>query len=658
MRTTANLRKRPWLYAIVAALVTLGWSKALIAQVSEGGMPYTFSSPIADSIPTVRKDSVDVAALLSEDDLERKQGIQVPSRFGYPFEVSLGLDNAGRWTELPNGDRVWRLRIAAPGAYSINLLYDEFWLPEGAKFFIYNENRDMVLGAFTARNNKDHGKFSTGPVKGDTSILEYYEPASVQSRGIIRISRVVHAYRNFFGPSISDVLKKESRVQGFGDSDICEINVNCPQGAPWADEKRAAAMILLAGGTRLCSGSIVNNVRLDYTPYLLTAKHCVVDEDTWIIMFNYESPNCLNIDGPTNQTVSGTTLKASNSASDFALLELSTIPPESYDIFYGGWSNVDTAPQSSVCIHHPRGDIKKISFDNDPAISDTWPGTPANSHWEVYFDNGTVEHGSSGSPLIDPYGRVVGQLHGNLDPAFTGSNYCEVPHGWYGKFSMSWDYGSSASTRLKDWLDPDNTGALTLGGMDGGPPPADLTLQNLSIGHFKIYTATNSITAGPNFTVESTVDVTFRAGNIITLLPAFTASNSSAFHAYIDAGLGGSLMLASINQTKAALGKKSSDSSDPSIPIVYSLSQNFPNPFNPETTLRYALPKISDVSLVVYNLMGQEVMRWDEDAQPPGYYQKIWNGRNRSGSPVASGMYIYRLVAGNFVQTRKMMFLK
>ena len=75
--------------------------------------------------------------------------------------------------------------IAAPNAYSINLLYNEFWLPDGGRLFIYNDDRSMVLGAFTSANNKDHGKFATGPVRGDTSILEYYEPTYVEMRGVV-----------------------------------------------------------------------------------------------------------------------------------------------------------------------------------------------------------------------------------------------------------------------------------------------------------------------------------------------------------------------------------------------------------------------------------------------------------------------------------------
>ena len=89
------------------------------------------------------------------------------------------------------------------------------------------------------------------------------------------------------------------------------------------------------------------------------------------------------------------------------------------------------------------------------------------------------------------------------------------------------------------------------------------------------------------------------------------------------------------------------------IPEEYDLYQNYPNPFNPSTLIKYALPKSSNVSLVIYNLMGQEVIRWNEQGQTAGYHQVVWNASN-----VASGLYFYRLQAGDFVQTRKMVLLK
>ena len=225
-------RKPYWLYAVLAMAVMQFRDPGLLAQISQGGRPYSFSRTVIDSIATHTMAALDVATLVAEDELEAAQGLPVPKRFGYAFSVSLGLDNAGTWTELPNGDRLWRLRIAAPGAYSINLLYDDFWLPDGATFFVYNEDRSMVLGAFTSANNKEHGKFSTGLVRGDISILEYYEPAFVRSRGRIHISRVVHGYRNFFGPTTSAGLGKGFGLQVFGDSDTYNINVNCPAVGP------------------------------------------------------------------------------------------------------------------------------------------------------------------------------------------------------------------------------------------------------------------------------------------------------------------------------------------------------------------------------------------------------------------------------------------
>ena len=94
------------------------------------------------------------------------------------------------------------------------------------------------------------------------------------------------------------------------------------------------------------------------------------------------------------------------------------------------------------------------------------------------------------------------------------------------------------------------------------------------------------------------------------------------------------------------------------IPQEFSLSNNYPNPFNPQTMISYGLPQQSDLTLIIYNLMGQEIMRWDEQNSQAGFYQKIWNGTNKFGVPVVSGVYFYRIIAGDFVQTRKMVFLK
>ena len=468
------------------------------AQISEGGQPYSFTHQVSASIEVKEMPGVDTEALLREDESAPEDE---PYRFGYGFDVSYSLQNSGAWDKLPDGSKLWRLKLISQSAYSINLIYDNFWLPEGAKFFIYNNDKSMVIGAFTSRNNKPHGKFATGLVKGDKIILEYYEPAHVTRAGDISISRVVHVYRDFFNGMSKRHLKKTT---GFGDSEDCNNNVHCPEAEDWQDEVRSVGMIVLGDGTRLCTGSLLNNVNENYAPYFLTANHCLVgDLDTWVIWFNYESSTCDNPQqAPTAQTLVGTSLKANNSDSDFALLILDETPPLDYNVYYNGWSNINTAATSSVAIHHPSGDIKKISYEDDQAISDTWSGTPANSHWRVTFDDGTTEPGSSGAPLINQDHRVVGQNHGG-----TGDPYCENRTKWYGKFSMSWNYGGSSSTRLRDWLDPDNTSATVLDGMEDG------MLSEGELPANAIWSGTHTVTG--NITIPSGITLTIESGSII-----------------------------------------------------------------------------------------------------------------------------------------------
>ena len=97
---------------------------------------------------------------------------------------------------------------------------------------------------------------------------------------------------------------------------------------------------------------------------------------------------------------------------------------------------------------------------------------------------------------------------------------------------------------------------------------------------------------------------------------------------------------------------------NPQIPVTYSLDQNYPNPFNPTTTIRYQLPEAGDVKINIYNILGQQVRTLVNTRQNAGSYSMVWDGRDRAGQSVASGMYIYRMESGNFVQQRKMMLIK
>jgi hypothetical protein len=131
--------------------------------------------------------------------------------------------------------------------------------------------------------------------------------------------------------------------------------------------------------------------------------------------------------------------------------------------YFCGWDKSGAIPSSCVGIHHPSGDIKKIAIENDPLISTTFGGAPANSHWGITsWDEGVTEPGSSGSPIFDQNHRIVGQLHGGASACGASALSDE-----YGKFSYSWNpVSSDSSTQLKYWLDPSNSGAQFINGYD------------------------------------------------------------------------------------------------------------------------------------------------------------------------------------------------
>jgi sugar lactone lactonase YvrE len=100
------------------------------------------------------------------------------------------------------------------------------------------------------------------------------------------------------------------------------------------------------------------------------------------------------------------------------------------------------------------------------------------------------------------------------------------------------------------------------------------------------------------------------------------------------------------------------DAAKPEVPQKYSLGQNYPNPFNPSTSIRFALPKAADAKLTIYDINGREVRRLVSGYLEAGYHEIQWNATDNNGARVASGIYLYRVQAGSFIQTRKMTLLK
>ena len=440
---------------------------SLDAQVSDMSSPTSFSHELDTIIPSIKTDDLDISKLEKDDLIDYNKGLA--PRFGYSFIYDIDFFEYAACDILDNGDKIFRLEIESKNAYSINLIFNNFFLSEKTKLFIYNEEKSHVIGAFTSTNNKSFNRFSTAPISGEKIILEYYEPLGADPNSKINISNIIHGYKNTFS--------KNNR--GYGDSEECNNNVSCPDAQPWNDAINSVVLTLTDGGTRLCSGSMINNVNEDFELYFLTSETCLGGHEDWIFMFNYESPECNNEDGPTDQTISGATLLAHNHESDFALLKLAETPPEYFDIYFAGWDIRGMVPQDCISIHHPVGDIKKISYDQGSAVSDGWYSNDG-THWRIdEWDSGITEPGSYGAPLFNSNNHIVGQLHG-------GESSCDEPvDDYYGKLSHSWDLG------LSQWLDPDNTGTLTLDGIEViNSPDPELFYSN---SEFNVFIADNQI---------------------------------------------------------------------------------------------------------------------------------------------------------------------
>ncbi len=486
---------------LLLAVSLLFLTKSLDAQINEGGTPLGYNQPIGSvAIPFEIMSAVNVDSLKADDAI-RDTWKDVPYRFGSNHFVHFNPDNSGIWTKSPNGDNIWQLGIECPNALSINIAFDQYKVPHGARLYIYRTDRTQLIGAFTDRNNQSDNELGCDLMRGSSIIVEYDEPANVAFHGQLDIFRITHGYRDVIGLAL----------KSYGQSGSCQNNSICA--ANWQLEKRCVACIV-SGGSEICTGSLVNDVPNDGTPYFLTANHCGSSGfGTWVFRFNWESPNCTpSSNGPTTQSVSGAVQRAVNANSDFDLLELNTVPPSNYNVYYAGWNNQAIIADSATCIHHPSGDIKKISFANnqtqDAGMVDEGNG-PADC-WRVgQWTNGCTEPGSSGSPLFDQNHRVIGQLYG-------GPSACGVApasmYDVYGKFSTSWAYGPTPATRLKEWLDPGNTGALTNNGFDPNAPALTLDAGILNIistvtGTSCVNSITPSVTL-KNYGINTLINVT------------------------------------------------------------------------------------------------------------------------------------------------------
>ena len=445
-------------------------------------------------VAAVTMPAFDRLALAQEDAVAAAN--KQPPRFAVGNVVNIAPETHGTWEELDAAWSLWRLRIVAPDSNHVNLGFTTFHLPDAARLMVYSTDYRSIVRPFDSSDHSPSGQLWTPVVFGSEIAVEVYVPTPQRPNVQLVLTHIGAGYRMFgAGPS----------AIGTDGSDTCNVDVACPSAAAWVKEVRSVARITI-GGTALCSGFMVNNTAQDRKNYFLTADHCgaAAAPASVVAYWNYENTTC---GGPDNASLTqfntGAQLRANFGTSDFTLLEFNSAPNPAWGVTYAGWNRTTatTVSNSAVGIHHPSGDTKKISFENQATVTTSEGGTasPGNgSHIRVIdWDSGVTEGGSSGSPLFDENHRVIGQLHSGGSAC--GNNLSD----WYGKFGVSWTGGGSNATRLSNWLDPLGTAPTTL---DTLAPPYALA-QKYGLGCYQDNASFYELFCGPDLDMSGTSTV-------------------------------------------------------------------------------------------------------------------------------------------------------
>ncbi|MBO7224506.1 MAG: T9SS type A sorting domain-containing protein [Bacteroidales bacterium] len=471
----------------IFVIIALIMSFSAFSQISTNENPYTYKIEGFNyqKIANVKIDKPDLQQVLEEDIENDKQNKMM--RFGVILPIYKDFFELANKTQTADGV-VWTLSVEVEEAEALIFYSDNFQLPRTGKFFVYNPERTKVLGAFTHQNNNEYNTFATEYIEGDKIIMEYYQPNSESEQAQIELTEIGYAYRG--------ITKLSSEYRSSGD---CNVNVNCSEGDNYRQQQRGVCRIQIRMSSQYigwCTGTLVNNTNYDLKPYLLTAAHCIEDVAStsyysqFVFYFKYENSGCsVTASEPSrSRSVTGTSVKAldntyGSNGSDFALMLLSDEIPLSYSPYWCGWDKRNTAVNNGVGIHHPSGDVKKISTFNTRLQNSSY-GSSSATHWYVEWAEtengwGIMEGGSSGSALFNPEGRIVGTLTG-------GASGCDVPASYkydvYGKMSWHWSSnGNTNSRKLDHWLDPNETGVNFVDGMDYTSALTNPNAQNISL---------------------------------------------------------------------------------------------------------------------------------------------------------------------------------
>ncbi|TAG54980.1 MAG: T9SS C-terminal target domain-containing protein [Cytophagales bacterium] len=391
---------------LVVILIISVFLNGLAQTIEVGGLPYSKMKNI-DFIYS--QDKVLNLPRLNSDSILLTQNTNI---IAIPNNIELNTTNSGVWFTLPNGDKIWVLKIKCVGAKHLTISFKKFDIPDSSYLFAYNDK--IIKGAYVF--SSDSNSYMIHQIYGDNATVELYVTKNKEKFVNIDINKIYAGLYDFS-------FEKNNNLRTEVD-DFCVPNVNCPEfGADWQQEKKGVAVF--NDGLRSCNGTLINNTQFDGRLLFLTADHCVsgISLNTYFPFsfgFNLESAECTIISTPNSIDVVGAKILARYD--DIALLELSEDPRlKGADVFFNGWKTYDPPLEQNLTkkgaiIHSFRQSsgftLPSMRISPIKSIFRNIPQTYIN----VFIKRNTgspgvyagVHEGSSGSPNFAPDGLIFG----------------------------------------------------------------------------------------------------------------------------------------------------------------------------------------------------------------------------------------------------------
>jgi S1-C subfamily serine protease len=428
--------------------------------LAAGQVEKAMSQPIVVQLTKAERYRIDDTSRV-----ERKYMVGVAKQVGTTVDFSPARSLDKRVASLTLGAArgtgadgfVWSAAVRVPGATALRLHLIGFDLPPGAELFVYNL-AGQAFGPYTGRGPLGDGVLHTNTVFGELLLLQLRSPADAERAPRMTVAEVGVMGARFAAPrfrpegafDLNDIhaLAKASNLCSTNAN--CVVNAACQSSAAVNLAKDAVASILFQSGSSffICTGGLIADTdSSSVIPYFLTAHHCIStsgEASSVETYFDYQTtcsnPNCTQPYGSSGDTT-GATIKATGATSDYSLLQLSSAPTTADGVAtYLGWLSTPVANTNNLAlfrISHPKGSpqayTEGVVDTNKPTCR-----TLARGNFIYSRDTlGATEGGSSGSPVVNGSGQIVGQLYGacgtNLNDVCDAANNATVD----GAFAVS-----------------------------------------------------------------------------------------------------------------------------------------------------------------------------------------------------------------------------